>query len=288
MPSVLTLAQGTVGETCLNDSSTDHSPKQPRYGPNLYFGLLSILIATSGIAFYLLNNLNVSLNERYDRLSSDSLSTVPESEQKDLNPSHENDESKPLQGSGQMDLTNVRVYDVFCGSGREEFASIRWTLVQLYSIHAIVSALGHGVVPGILSYACLPYGPTTYHLATALGLIANPVCCFLALFVACQRPSALGILCSVSVVIAAVIIYTATLSPTPWLVGTTEGSVLIVILNVLWTGCISYIKVNVASALQKFGENSLLFCGIFNQLGSCLGSIIIFLINFKTNTFKAC
>jgi riboflavin transporter 2 len=284
MPSVLTLAQGTVGDTCRDASSTD-SPKEPRYGANLYFGLLSILIATSGIAFFLLNNLKVSLNERYDNVLPQ-LSTVLESEQKDASP--ENDDSKALQGSDQLKLTNIRVFDVFYGSRREEFAAMRWTFVQLYSIIAIVSALGNGVIPAILSYASLPYGPTTYHLATELGLIANPVCCFLAFFVACKRPSLLGILCSVSVLIAIVIIYTATLSPSPWLVGTTAGSVLIVILNVLWTGCISYIRVNVATVLQKFGENSLLFCGIFTQLGSFLGAIIIFLINFKTTTFKAC
>ena len=286
LPCMLTLAQGTVGDGCNSDVDSD-SPDEPRFGANLYFGFLAILIAISGIAFHLLNTLRVSQNERNDIIPSTS-PCIQASEQEGCDASSENDLASFSQNCDQTILTNIRVFDVFFGVKRRELAQLKWNFVQLFSIIAVVSALGNGVVPAILSYACLPYGPTAYHLATELGLLANPICCFLAFFIACKKPHVLGILCSLSVVISSVIIYTATLSPNPWLVGTTEGSFLIILLNVLWTGCISYIKVNVASVLQQYGENSLLFCGIVTQLGSCLGAIIIFLINVKTNTFISC
>ena len=282
MPSMLALAQGAGGDTCYNASSSGSSD-QPRFEVSVYFGLVSLLTATSGVAFYLLNNLDLSLNERYDNIRSSSPPIQPA--EQDV-PIETPEGSTP--DTDEVKLSNIRVYEVFFGQRRVDYIQTKWEFIQLYSIIAIVSALGNGVIPSILSYACLPYGPTAYHLATELALLANPICCFLAFFLACRRPPILGILCSVSVVIASVIIYTATLSPHPWLVGTTEGSFLIILLNVLWTGCISYIKVNVASVLQKYGENALLFCGIVTQLGSCLGAIIIFFINFKTSTFKPC
>ena len=284
MPSMLTLAQGTVGGTCSNVSSSDSSD-EPRFGVNLYFGLLSIFIVISGTAFYLLNNLDFSRNERYSNIQPDSPSI--QSPEQDGSPTLEENASLSPDPN-EIKSTNIRVYDVFFGTRSSELTEIKWTLVQLYSVIIIVSGLGNAVIPAILSYACLPYGPTAYHLATELGLMANPICCFLAFFVACKRPPVLGLLCSVSVIFATVIIYTATMSPSPWLVGTTEGSVLIILLNVLWTGTISYIKVNVASVLQQYGENTLMFCGIVTQLGACLGAITIFLINSYTNSFTPC
>ena len=160
--------------------------------------------------------------------------------------------------------------------------------IQLYVLTAVVCAFGNGVIPAILSYACLPYGPTTYHLATELSLLANPISCFIAFFVACKSPLLLDALGGVAVLIASTILYIATLSPDPWLVGTTAGSFLIVGLCVAWTATISYIKVCIASVLQKYGENALLWCGVVTQLGSCCGAVVIFIVNFKTNAFTQC
>ena len=284
MPSLLALAQGTGGDTCYNASSNS-TTEGPRFGVNVYFGVMSLLMATSGVAFYLVNNLDVSLNARYANIRSSS--PPVQSVEQEESPSPEENASSTAE-TNEIKLTNIKVYEVFCGENRTELATTKWLFVQLYLVIAIIAALGNGVIPAILSYACLPYGPTVYHLATELALLANPLCCFLAFFVACRRPSILGFLCSVCVIIASIIIYTASLSPSPWLVGTTMGSVLIILLNVLWTGCISYIKVNVASVLQGYGENALLFCGICPQLGSCLGAVVIFVINLKTNSFKPC
>ena len=88
--------------------------------------------------------------------------------------------------------------------------------------------------------------------------------------------------------VAGIVLYTASLSPTPWLVGTTSGSVLIVLICVAWTGSTSYVKVNVASILQRYGENPLLYCGVVTQLGSCVGAVVIFLVNKYAQSFTPC
>ena len=286
-PSLLALAQGTGGDLCYNVTMPGEEPKGPRFSVSLYFGLLSILLAVSGLAFYLLNTLPASLNERYTAIqpSSDRGSPNPREDE----PSPDRGSDQPLEAGPvvKIEMSNLRVYDVFCGA-QEEHVNVRWVFIQLYVVTGIICALGNGVIPAILSYACLPYGPTTYHLATELSLLANPIACFAAFFVACKSPKLLDLLCAFAVTIAGVVIYTATLSPDPWLKGTAAGSILIILLCVVWTSCISYLKVCIASILQRYGENALMWCGVVTQLGSCCGAIVIFFINFKTNTFTPC
>ena len=282
VPSMLALAQGTGGKSCQN-ITINESESGPRFTVNVYFGLTSILMAISAGAFYLLNNKQVNLRERLEFKELDDANILPE-EGCILN---QNESELPLNEEVKK-RSEIRVYDVFFGAQREQHAQLRWSLLQLYTIIVIVSAFGNGVIPSVSSYACMPYGPSSYHIATELSLIANPICCFLAFFLACKSPLVLDVLCAIAVAIAAVIIYTATLSPEPWLVGTSAGSVLMIMLFILWSGCISYIKVNVASILQQYGEDALLICGVVTQLGACCGAVIIFLVTTKTNTFISC
>ena len=282
VPSMLALAQGTGGGNCQNNT-VDQSESGPRFTVNVYFGLTSIFMAISAAAFYLLNNKQVNLRERHDFKELVDTNILPE----EGNVPEEDAPELPLKEEVKK-RSEIRVYDVFFGAQREQHAQLRWSLLQLYTIIVIISALENGVIPSVSSYACMPYGPTSYHLATELSLIADPICCFLAFFLACKSPLVLDLLCSIAVAIAAVIIYTATLSPEPWLVGSSAGSVFIIMLFILWSGSSSYIKLNVASILQQYGEDALLICGVITQLGACCGAVIIFLVTTKTNTFISC
>eukprot|EP00116_Pleurobrachia_bachei_P005156 sb/3465418/ len=267
-PSLLALIQGAGGDTCSNTTTNTTMGEEsgPRISVGVYFGLLSGLIALSGVAFHLLNTLDVSLTSRYTYIRSSSPGSTEEENEQDA-------------------LRETRVVEVFTNP---EQRSTRIKFTQLFLYTALIAGLGNGVIPAILSYACLPFGPTAYHLATELSLLANPVCCFLAFYIPCKRPALLGALTAWCVVVAGIILYTASLSPTPWLVGTTSGSVLIVLICVAWTGSTSYVKVNVASILQRYGENPLLYCGVVTQLGSCVGAVVIFLVNKYAQSFTPC
>ena len=60
-----------------------------------------------------------------------------------------------------------------------------WTPRNIYLLFllAISNALTNGVLPSVQSFTCLPYGTMTFHLSVVLGNIANPLACFLAMFV---------------------------------------------------------------------------------------------------------
>ncbi len=60
-----------------------------------------------------------------------------------------------------------------------------WTQRNIYllSLLAVSNALTNGVLPSVQSFSCLPYGRMTFHLSVVLGNMANPLACFLAMFV---------------------------------------------------------------------------------------------------------
>lgn len=67
----------------------------------------------------------------------------------------------------------------------EEPAQTFWTLHNIYllALLAVSNALTNGVLPSIQSFSCLPYSTMTFHLSVVLGNIANPLACFIAMFV---------------------------------------------------------------------------------------------------------
>lgn len=104
-----------------------------------------------------------------------------------------------------------------------------FTYKYLMVVMAIVSLIGSGVFPGIQSYSCLPYGYQSYHLTATLTAIANPVACFLAVFVKHTSIKLISLYFFMAAVITAYITVTAVLSPENMpLIGRTSGEVLIV------------------------------------------------------------
>lgn len=52
----------------------------------------------------------------------------------------------------------------------------------IFIVLAWVNALTNAVLPSVQSYSCLPYGNKAYHLAATMAAVANPVACFIAMF----------------------------------------------------------------------------------------------------------
>lgn len=98
----------------------------------------------------------------------------------------------------------------------------------LMIILAIVACLGYGVLPGVQSYSCRPYGPTAYRLSATLSAFANPLSCFLSMWLPHPSFKNLTIQSVVTLLTAAYLLETAIQSPSPPFVDTTFGSVLIV------------------------------------------------------------
>lgn len=127
--------------------------------------------------------------------------------------------------------------------------------IYLLSLLAISNALTNGVLPSVQSFTCLPYSLMTFHLSVVFGNIANPLACFLAMFVVlrwgdwhvlahlqllelqltfcllCSKhrsPAGLGVLSVAAGVFASYLLALAAYSPCPPLQGSNAGVALVV------------------------------------------------------------
>ncbi|KAL6460419.1 hypothetical protein MHYP_G00303850 [Metynnis hypsauchen] len=153
-----------------------------------------------------------------------------------------------------------------------------WTLNNIYLLLllGISNALTNGVLPSVQSFSCLPYGTMAFHLSVVLGNIANPLACFVAMFVLLRSSAGLGIMSLGGCVFAAYLLALAALSPCPPLLGSHAGVVVVVISWIIFTGLFSYLKVVVGTLLHEAGHTALLWCGVFIQAGSLIGALTMF------------
>ncbi|XP_029370174.1 solute carrier family 52, riboflavin transporter, member 2-like [Echeneis naucrates] len=153
-----------------------------------------------------------------------------------------------------------------------------WTPHNIYllALLAISNALTNGVLPSVQSFTCLPYDTMTFHLSVVLGNIANPLACFLAMFVVLRSSSGLGFLSIAGGIFAAYLMALAALSPCPPLLGNPAGVALVVISWIVFTGLFSYLKVVIGTLLHEAGHAALLWCGISIQAGSLIGALTMF------------
>ncbi|XP_049725160.1 solute carrier family 52, riboflavin transporter, member 3 [Elephas maximus indicus] len=149
-------------------------------------------------------------------------------------------------------------------------------LTFIYLLVAFVNALTNGVLPSVQTYSCLSYGPVAYHLSVTLSSMANPLACFLAMFLSSRSLPFLGVLTVLGTGFGAYNMAMAVMSPCPLLQGHWGGEVLIVASWVLFTGCLSYVKAMLGMILRERSRSALLWCGAAVQLGSLVGAVLMF------------
>lgn len=205
VPSVVALIQGVGGKTeCIlteieNGTSIllpYHPP--PLFGSQAFFIFVFVVMFCSSVAFALLDKLNFC---------------------------------KKHYAKGKVDFGNNYSYDHEDGrkDGSETFVQISpKQYAFLLILIGILSFLANGMFNSILSYSCLPYGSQAYHLSATLSVIANPVACFLAVFLPHTSIKSILTLSGIIAVLTTYCFLTAGMSPSPPLVGTTAGAVLIV------------------------------------------------------------
>ncbi|XP_057559658.1 solute carrier family 52, riboflavin transporter, member 3 isoform X2 [Hippopotamus amphibius kiboko] len=149
-------------------------------------------------------------------------------------------------------------------------------LTFIYVLVAFVNALTNGVLPSVQTYSCLSYGPVAYHLSATLSSMANPLACFLSMFLPNRSLPVLGVLALLGTGFGAYNMAMAVMSPCPLMQGHWGGEVLIVASWVLFIGCLSYVKVMLGVILRDRSRSALLWCGAAVQLGSLLGALVMF------------
>ncbi|XP_026156738.1 solute carrier family 52, riboflavin transporter, member 2 [Mastacembelus armatus] len=267
LPCLVALGQGvgkleckTVNGTVKPERLTENFPAQN------FFWFLFVMLSVSALSFLALTKRQTKSQE--DPPPQESDITTAMKDQEDDHPLH----------NGEMLATEEKVQ-----VEEQPPAQTFWTLHNMYllALLAVSNALTNGVLPSVQSFSCLPYGTMTFHLSVVLGNIANPLACFLAMFVVLRSSLGLGLLSLGGGVFAAYLMALAALSPCPPLLGTTAGVALVIISWIIFTGLFSYLKVVIGTLLHEAGHAALLWCGISIQAGSLIGALTMFpLVNF--------
>ncbi|NWY45202.1 S52A3 protein, partial [Sylvia atricapilla] len=167
---------------------------------------------------------------------------------------------------------------------------VSYSLTQLTLIYLLVTwvnALTNGVLPSVQSYSCRPYGHTTYHLATTLSSVANPLACIVAMFLPSRSLILMVILAMAGTGFGAYNMAIAVMSPCPVLQQSQWGDAIIVISWVLFTGILCYMKVMAGVILRSRSRSALVWYGLLEQLGSLLGALLMFPLVNVYGLFKS-
>ncbi|XP_026203946.1 solute carrier family 52, riboflavin transporter, member 2 [Anabas testudineus] len=261
-PCIVALGQGVGKLECKTVNGTVHPEYLKESFPaQNFFWFLFVMLLISALSFVALTRRQTESQQDAQRKESDSAASAKNG-----------DETDPLHnGTTPVSEEQVQV---------EEKPPVQtfWTPQNIYllALLAVSNALTNGVLPSVQSFSCLPYGTMTFHLSVVLGNIANPLACFLAMFVILRSSTGLGFLSLGGGVFAAYLLALAALSPCPPLLGSSSGVALVVTSWIVFTGLFSYLKVVIGTLLHEAGHAALLWCGISIQAGSLVGALAMF------------
>ncbi|XP_077552645.1 solute carrier family 52, riboflavin transporter, member 3-A-like [Haemaphysalis longicornis] len=271
VPGLVALAQGVEDAICVNETMPSTSVRENssegmtavldveaiNFEPEVFFGVLLLLVLLSYGSFIILDNCKSFQNEwQEDFRKSVARRTTPAPELPETIPLGARSTMEPAKGPDNR------------------FRITRRRYVILLLIQGWASLLTFGFLPAIQSYSCLPYGPRALHLAVTLCGIAYPVACVLGMFVTFRRTAQLYAQTLVGTLGATWIIFTAATSPSPPLVDTHVGSVSIVSCWVSTFLVLSYAKTMVTLRLTAGGERALFWVGASTQAGALVGSLV--------------
>nr|XP_057906493.1 solute carrier family 52, riboflavin transporter, member 3-A [Doryrhamphus excisus] len=287
IPGIAALAQGVGMAKCVNSSQaagnhtsgnewflqTQYLP--PNFSTEVFFFFLTAMMGISLSAFVALNRLRRPSDENLAAELVESVCSGLDNPAEDTDGDDLDGQKKeqshiepPLEGS------NHSVYQ----------------LTFIYFLVVWVSGATNGVLPAVQTYSCIPYGHLAYHLSAGLSSVANPVACTIAMFFQNRSLTFLGVLTMLGTVFGSYNMAMAAMSPCPLLQGSVVGEVLILLSWVFFTGTLSYVQVMVGIILRDHSHSALVWCGAASQMGSLVGSLVMFpLVNilklFKSGDF---
>ncbi|XP_023266266.1 riboflavin transporter 2-like isoform X1 [Seriola lalandi dorsalis] len=297
VPALVALIQGVGVVHCQNATLTGVANKtadnftgdssaelkaiyQPaKFSAEVFFMFLSAMMVVSLVAFILLNHHPAVARERKNDLyySGD---LAQEKREQGLSLHAQTPEQKPM----------ISPLEAVRREPRSSFGTGMYSnleVVFIFLVLAWVNALTNAVLPSVQSYSCLPYGNQAYHLAATMAAVANPVACFIAMFMPIRSLIFMGFLTMFGTGFGAYIMAMAALSPCPLLVYSASGTVVIVLAWILFVLSLSYVKVVIGVILRDEGHSALVWCGAVVQLGSMVGAVSMFPLVSVYGLFKS-
>lgn len=311
LPSLVALGQGAGIVDCINktahksvfendtwENSTESKIipqyQQPNFPPQDFFLFLFIMTLLSGIAFTLLvllpqlkDEMTVSSDISgilYTRKDAELMTSVTATTAIDASLSPCSCTESVNNGQSVSHLINQD--DKISSDGEGNDYDVTTTKKQLGTsvsvyllfLTALVNGLSNGVLPAIQPYASLPYGNKPFSLSVLLGIMANPIACFIAYFLPTNNIIFISFLTLIGCSFAGYDLTLAALSPNPFLRDESLGAVLLILSWILVAGFFSYTKVCIAVIFRTQGRRGLLWYGAVTQAGSAVGSIIMFVL----------
>ncbi|CRK91639.1 CLUMA_CG005291, isoform A [Clunio marinus] len=264
LPGVLALIQGVGGnDQCIKtDTGIERFSPPPRFGTQTFFLVVSSLFIASFVSFFLLDQLKIVRNEYAESVTIGHGNTY----EYNVKQPKAGDDEVPTKPEGkQLSDKNYRGLLVLLG---------------------VVCMFSNAIFPSIMSFGTLPYGNIAYHLAVTLSSIANPVACFIAVFVTNTSIRNIIALCVITIPFATYSMTTAVMSPNPPLMNKVMGEILVVISWTAVVGLASYIRLKITTIFRYQGGRSLVLVGAWTQIGSFVGAILSFIVVNFTNVFQ--
>ncbi|XP_028285971.1 solute carrier family 52, riboflavin transporter, member 2-like [Parambassis ranga] len=260
-PCIVALGQGVGKVVCTSVNGTKPEYLKENFPAQNFFWFLFVMLSLSALSF-------LALTRRQTQSQKDAASQESDGAAEEKN----EEETRRLHNGGSPVSEEQVQVEV------QQAARTFWVPRNIYLLMllAISNALTNGVLPSVQSFTCLPYGTMTFHLSVVLGNIANPLACFLAMFVVLRSSTGLSLVSAAGGAFAAYLMCLAVLSPCPPLHGHPAGAALVVVSWIIFTGLFSYLKVVIGTLLHEAGHAALLWCGISIQAGSFIGALVMF------------
>nr|CDJ89713.1 Protein of unknown function DUF1011 domain containing protein [Haemonchus contortus] len=254
IPSILSLIQGSSSYTCEGDVP-HYTP--PRFSAAVFFLIIFFSTCNSAVAFLILYLKAVKQPSPSEQSISENNTEVTETE-----------------------ITNEEEHEGLALPGR----SYLFILLTV----SLVNAQMNGIIPSISSFCALPYSQATYHYSIALSNVMMPLASFLSFFLIVRKLPYLGLLSAMSTCTTIFLIYLAALSPAMIFNSRSIGAALSILASMIAAGLHSYLRVAFASRLRECdqSESRLFWCGVFTQIGSFTGSMVMLIVNLN-QVFKS-
>lgn len=185
VPALVALIQGVGVVHCRNatlagpektnistlaDEQLEAVYQPAKFSVQIFFVFLSAMMVVCLVAFILLNyHPAVARERKNDLYFSEDL--TPGKMDQSLSLHAQTPEQKPMISPRNEPKSSF-------GKGTYSTLEVGFIFIVL----AWVNALTNAVLPSVQSYSCLPYGNKAYHLAATMAAVANPVACFIAMF----------------------------------------------------------------------------------------------------------
>ncbi|CAJ0569842.1 unnamed protein product, partial [Mesorhabditis spiculigera] len=286
VPSVLSLAQGSGNYECVRNGTAMLQLYHPaRFSVSVFFSVVAGWTALAAFAFVLLYWTGAHKKHRQTATPLPGEKTYPVEEL---------DEETPLRPPTSREQ-KTEVDEEMISSGKSQSSSAAkssdnseaisgGSYYWILGLTALVNAQMNGIIPSIHSYAALPYSQTVYHLGLTLSNIVAPLASFAPFLVQTRSVPILTTLSLTSSFFTALIVYLASRSPDYLFGNYGAGAGLAVVAPILAAGLHSFLRTLFASVLREGShgsESRLFWCGVFIQIGSFVGSAVMFpLVNF--------